>query len=66
MIMKKTKKDEKMTDFDTRDIRISVEDLQLIAEQLRDSGREDLDFLYDMLAAIVDGEEGVELYDLTA
>ena len=55
-----------MTDFDTRDIRISVEDLQLIAEQLRDSGREDLDFLYDMLAAIVDGEEGVELYDLTA
>jgi hypothetical protein len=64
MIMKKTKKDEKMES--TRDIRISVEDLQLIAEQLRDSGREDLDFLYDMLAAIVDGEEGVELYDLTA
>jgi propanediol dehydratase small subunit len=64
MIMKKTKKDEKMTD--TRDIRISVTELQLIAEQLRDSGREDLDFLYDMLAAIVDGEDGVELYDLTA
>ncbi len=50
----------------TRDIRISVSELQLIAEQLRDSGREDLDFLYDMLSAIVDGEEGVELYDLTA
>jgi len=49
----------------TRDIRISVTELQLIAEQLRDSGREDLDFLYDMLMAAFDGEED-ELHDFTA
>ena len=50
---------------DTREIRISVADLQLIAEQLRDSGREDLDFLHDMILATLDGEED-ELYDFTA
>jgi hypothetical protein len=63
MIMKKTKKDEKMES--TRDIRISVTELQLIAEQLRDSGREDLDFLHDMILAALDGEED-ELHDFTA
>jgi uncharacterized protein YfkK (UPF0435 family) len=63
MIMKKTKKDEKMES--TRDIRISVTDLQLIAEQLRDSGREDLDMIHDMIMAAFWGEED-ELHDFTA
>jgi hypothetical protein len=63
MIMKKTKKDEKMES--TRDIRISVTELQLIAEQLRDSGREDLDMIHDMIMAALDGEED-ELHDFTA
>ena len=61
--MKKTKKDEKMES--TRDIRISVTELQLIAEQLRDSGREDLDMLHDMIMAAFWGEED-ELHDFTA
>jgi uncharacterized protein YfkK (UPF0435 family) len=63
MIMKKTKKDEKMES--TRDIRISVTELQLIAEQLRDSGREDLDMIHDMIMAAFWGEED-ELHDFTA
>ena len=50
---------------DTRDIRISVTELQLIAEQLRDSGREDLDMIHDMIMAAFWGEED-ELHDFTA
>jgi uncharacterized protein YfkK (UPF0435 family) len=49
----------------TRDIRISVSELQLIANELRDSGREELDFIYDMIQAAIDGEED-ELHDFTA
>ena len=50
---------------DTRDIRISVTELQLIANELRDSGREDLDFIHDMIQAALDGESD-ELHDFTA
>jgi hypothetical protein len=46
----------------TRDIRISVAELQLIANQVRDSNNDQLDFLYDMiLTAIDDASTGLLL-----
>jgi hypothetical protein len=62
--MKKTKKDEKMPD--TRDIRISVDELQLIINQLRDSGNDEIDFVHDMLQSVLDNSDSDELNDLTA
>ena len=63
--MTKTKKDDKMQN-DTRDIRISVSELQLIINQLRDSGNDEIDFVHDMLQSVLDNSESDELNDLTA
>ena len=77
MIMTKTKKDEKMQGAKhhtiwsdelgaTRDIRISVAELQLIANQLRDSNNDQLDFLYDMILTAIDNDDLDALNDFTA
>jgi hypothetical protein len=50
----------------TRDIRISVAELQLIANQLRDSNNEQLDFLYDMILTAIDNDDQDALNDFTA
>lgn len=50
----------------TRDIRISVAELQLIANQLRDSNNDQLDFLYDMILTAIDDEDQDTLHDFTA
>ena len=50
----------------TRDIRISVAELQLIANQLRDSGNEQLDFLYEMILNAIDNDDQDALNDFTA
>jgi hypothetical protein len=62
--MKKTKKDDNMTD--TRDIRISVTELQLIINQLRDSGNDEINFVHYMLQSVLDNSDSDELNDLTA
>ena len=51
---------------DTRDIRISVTELQLIINQLRDSGNDEIDFVHDMLQSVLDNSDSDELNDLTA
>jgi hypothetical protein len=50
----------------TRDIRISVTELQLIANQLRDSNNDQLDFLYDMILTAIDNDDQDALNDFTA
>ena len=50
----------------TRDIRISVAELQLIANQLRDSNNDQLDFLHNMILTAIDDEDQDTLHDFTA
>ena len=51
---------------DTRDIRISVTELQLIINQLRDSGNDEINFVHYMLQSVLDNSDSDELNDLTA